>query len=100
MHGSDPQIVRSAMDVQKAHDFLHACCFEKSLPLAISKKDRKLMKASMNVLCWLLGHEHNQDFNVTLAAMEEAFKKAGVECTVLPTAMTPEERARWEAEQN
>lgn len=48
-------------EIQRAHDILVAF-IQGDVPCNMTKEQKDLMTSSCDVLCWILGHEHNKTF--------------------------------------
>ena len=70
-------------EIQYSHDLLSAL-LHNELPIpvedVIEMDDETMMEmsASLNVLCWLLGHDNSQ-FRDNILRLEEALDNAGIE---------------------
>lgn len=78
------EIVRTAAELQRAHDTLVNVVCIKDLQDALLAHDPeretslKCMKAAADVLCWALGHDHNVNFEENLRGLEEAMRDLGL----------------------
>lgn len=72
--------LRAALEIQRAHDMLKGIAIGE-IPIAFGGPDAELQRAMMfsalDVLCWVLRHDHNTEFATNLDALEEAAAKAG-----------------------
>lgn len=82
---SKNEIVRSAEQLQRAHDLLVTVLFDKQLQQELMGEDdpeRRLsfeaINASASVLCWVLGHP-NHNFAHNLIRLEARVVAAGYE---------------------
>lgn len=75
---SDQSPVRTlpADDIQRAHDVLHAQVTGE-VPFVLDESARPLMHAALDALCWVLGHEHNENFGRSLAKIERELAARG-----------------------
>jgi hypothetical protein len=81
---AQPKIVRTADEVQRAHDILVEAMINGELCAVAFKGagallDLECVKANVDVLCWLLGHNHNRTFTNNLSTVETACEIAGYE---------------------
>lgn len=68
-------------EVQFAHDVLKLILqhdLGDEIDLDLDEETEREMAASMNVLCWILGHD-NTSFKNNMVALEQELAKAGVE---------------------
>lgn len=72
-------IVRTPLEVQRAHDLLTGLLLDDRLRALVSKDTEHALIAAADALCWLLGHEHNRNFEQNLEAIELAMRRLGVE---------------------
>jgi len=61
--------MKTQSDIQKAHDQLTAILLGE-VPNPFPAESKPLMQANCDVLCWLLGCEHNKTFATNLAKAE------------------------------
>jgi len=94
-----PAIVRTQDEVQYAHDLFHALVL-KDIDLNVPADLLAKMASMLDVLCWLLGHNDNKHFERLLTVLKKEMARRGITVTKAPYPMTPEEYARWQAEQN
>jgi len=75
---AQPEIVKTAQEVQRAHDLLiEIILAENRNPLQLGQDEIDDIKAYTTVLCWLLGHQYNTVFEDNLHMLEEGLKKLG-----------------------
>lgn len=78
------KIVRSANEIERAHDILFSVVCVRKLRNAVFAQDPdketsiKCMKAAADVLCWLLGHTHS-NFEENMSGLEEVLVGLGCE---------------------
>lgn len=71
------ETMRTLMEVQKAHDTLIAIILaEVPCPDFLTSDQAK---ALCDVLCWVLRHEHNQHFTLTLSMLDRFLARRGYE---------------------
>jgi hypothetical protein len=72
--------IRDAAEIQRAHDMLYAIVVEK-LPLGTppGPELEQAMRDSLDVLCWVLCHEHNSTFAKDLEGIARCLKLQGIE---------------------
>lgn len=74
-----PPATRDAMEVQRAHDALNNIITGTVDIGEIPPLDRNLLRASLEVLCWVLQHDHNTAFAEHLKELRDAIREAGYE---------------------
>jgi hypothetical protein len=74
--------LRDASEIQRAHDILKNIVLEE-IPV---KVDQAPLYASLDVLCWVLRHDHNHTFADNLDGVEEAALAAGFMVAPRPDA--------------
>lgn len=76
---AQPIFQKTAAEVQRAHDLLVGIIVDDELRALMlnHRDDLKLVSAATDVLCWLLGHAHNQEFAKNLEAFERAMLQQG-----------------------
>ena len=63
--------VRPRVEIQRAHDLLTAIALDERLRRDLFEPGRlQIVKASLDALCWVLHHDHNQTLALTLEALE------------------------------
>lgn len=85
-----PAIVRSAAEVQRAHDRLVAIVTG-DVDVGLGPTELNYAVCNLDVLCWLLGHEHNQTFHNNLQLIDEQFTARGIQEKKAPFPMTAAE---------
>ena len=82
-NGKTPHVLPVGIhEVQYCHDILHSV-LSNGLPrpvediIGLDEGDMSDMAASLNVLCWLLGHE-GSSFLTNILLLEEALNDAGI----------------------
>jgi hypothetical protein len=65
--------MKSQDEIQIAHDRLIGILLGEA-PVSINEKTRQIMTANVDVLCWVLNHDHNETFanNLEWAKRETA----------------------------
>ena len=84
------EILRDADDVQRAHDLL-AAIITREINLPLEGETETALHTALDVLCWLLRHDHNTAFAGNLEALRAALAKAGIVEKRLPRLMTSDE---------
>jgi hypothetical protein len=70
---------RDVNEIQRAHDVLVSLVLdEKLLKATVAEDSRHLVVPTLNVLCWILNHEHNNRFADDLAVLERQLDALGV----------------------
>src|SRR5438128_2213384 len=64
-------------EVQRAHDILHSVVTG-AMPAPFGGAVANHCHASLDVLCWVLGHDHNKSFANNLAAIERELTERGL----------------------
>jgi hypothetical protein len=68
--------MRDVAEVQRAHDIFWSQVTG-ATPFVFADRDRKLARAVLDVLCWVLRHDHCDGFPRTLADLEAGLAKKG-----------------------
>jgi hypothetical protein len=75
-----PELERSRDEIQHAHDVLAFIVTTPKLRKALVKEDAvDRLTAALDVLCWMLRHDHNRTFASNLARLENAMATMGCE---------------------
>jgi hypothetical protein len=85
---------RDALEIQRAHDILTAVITELPLRHAVlgwNEEALRRLMASADALCWVLGHEHNQNFAERLVRIEADLAQQGLGLVDTGTLQTPAE---------
>lgn len=61
--------MRSQEEIQRAHDLIVSGLLQKPEPV-FDPRDLPMAKASADVLCWVLNHDHNGNFQENLTGLE------------------------------
>lgn len=69
--------MRSQEEVQAAHDRLVAILLGE-LPNPFANTPQPMLAAAVDVLCWILRHEHNPHFENNLALIDQFFFERGL----------------------
>lgn len=85
--------MRSYDDVQKAHDTLWAVIADE-IDVGFSDDEKKLVMAQLDVLCWVLKHDHVQAFAENLELVEQLVAKSGFRLTKLPIPLLSQRLGR------
>jgi len=96
----ESKIIRSEREVQDAHDmFAMNCLHPETLGNALNPMQWLRAEAYADAMCWLLGHEHSDEFGDLLKLVTEEMERAGVEIVEFEKPMTIEEaRAEFRKE--
>ena len=68
--------VRDSEEIQKAHDALSAI-IAGEVPDPFEGGERETCVAALDVLCWILRHDHNPAFAENLAKVDAFLKERG-----------------------
>ena len=73
--------MRSQREVQLAHDMLVSLLLgpKERLERIVDTDKAHLMIAAVDVLCWILHHDHNVTFATNLADVEYLLREEGIE---------------------
>lgn len=71
-----PIRLRAAVEIQRAHDILHGQVTGE-VPFVLDESARPLIRAALDVLCWVLRHDHANGFPRSLADVERGLLVAG-----------------------
>lgn len=74
---AETQKVKSEIDIQKAHDLLIG--FLTETIVVDEPLETEMLTASCDVLCWVLGHDHNDTFELNMAKLKDMAVEAGYE---------------------
>lgn len=82
--------MKSRDDIQRAHDTLVAQVTGE-VPFLFDESARLPMRAALDVLCWVLGHDHNVSFAHVLENLDAGLRDLGYELkrADAPAAVTP-----------
>lgn len=84
--------VRNPLEVQQAHDLLYQLVVD-----GLGKKTGananhiKTLHSWLDVLCWVLGHGHNDSFEENITAIQEHLASLGYDLVLYPRIMQPDE---------
>jgi hypothetical protein len=68
--------MRSPDEIQQAHDRLHPLVTgEVLLPLGVG--EQQALRAALDVLCWVLDHDHNRTFSTNLVLLDQMLQSRG-----------------------
>jgi len=83
--------MKSPLEIQRAHDQLVGIVLQE-VPLPIDVSEHRLMRAALDVLCWVLDHDHNVAFAENLTMLEERCREIGFALPPLhqPSTALPE----------
>jgi hypothetical protein len=65
-------MMRDENEIQRAHDILVAVITKQTPAIRMDEMSRQGMHAAIDVLCWVLRHDHNSHFPDNLAKIEDA----------------------------
>lgn len=70
--------MQNEMEVQRAHDMLHGIVMgEVPVPFKHSDPQWQALCATLDVLCWVLGHDHNTNFVDNIRKIEKHYADLG-----------------------
>jgi hypothetical protein len=70
--------LRAPEEIQAAHDRLTAIVLNE-VPNPFTNTPQEVLTASLDVLCWVLHHDHNPNFERNLAAVDSFFAASGLQ---------------------
>lgn len=73
--------MKTEAEIQKAHDILASIILGNVKGLTLPSASKAAVHCAADVLCWVLGHDHNKTFGKNLEALELAISKLGYELT-------------------
>lgn len=73
-----PEIIHSPNEILEAHDLLVSILRGEVKGLDLDDDEKAQMMAHANVLCWLLGHDHNRSFAIDLASLRREVERRGL----------------------
>jgi hypothetical protein len=68
--------MKSEAEITRAHDILVGVIL-KELPMELEGRIKMLMRAQADVLCWVLEHDHNNNFQRNFEAIVKVAEAAG-----------------------
>jgi hypothetical protein len=68
--------MKSQSEIQRAHDLISPV-LTGEMHVTFEGDTSRLLRAACDVLCWVLDHDHNQNFAINLTAIEAELLKAG-----------------------
>jgi len=68
--------IRDTVEIQRAHDILWSQHMGET-PFVLSDDARPFVHAALDVLCWVLRHEHSDGFTKSLADIEHGLAAGG-----------------------
>jgi hypothetical protein len=69
-------VMRDWHEIQRSHDLLQALLAGDIPGLLVEPQGA--FHAAMDVLCWVLGHDHNPAFAENLEQIEQEFERRGI----------------------
>ncbi len=78
--GAQPSFARTADEVQQVHDLFTALLLGE-IGIRLPDTVRTSVHSVADFTCWLLGHDHSDNFATNLEAIQKIVKKAGYEVT-------------------
>ena len=69
-------MIRSEEKIQMAHDILWAV-HRGEVTIPLDSESKRAIHTALDVLCWVLKHEHNTSFADNLFLLSEAISDAG-----------------------
>jgi hypothetical protein len=76
-----PMPMRTREETVRAHDLLVQLLLDDELRGMIEPAVLERIQWHADVLCWMLHHDHNQNFAINLAALETSLAGLGFELT-------------------
>jgi hypothetical protein len=73
--------LRTADELQRAHDILASLVLDERMMRFVcpTLRDTQNVIATLNVLCWVLKHDHNPNFGEMIDRLEAALRELGVQ---------------------
>jgi len=69
--------MRDPVEIQRAHDLLIPVLLGE-IELPIDEADKRSLQAAVDVLCWVLRHDHNDAFATNLKRIERLARAQGL----------------------
>ena len=70
--------MRTRKEVKRAHDLMAAVIsVDIEIPRALDQEHCTILIHALDVLCWVLGHNENDKFNIILFAIEDEAAHTG-----------------------
>lgn len=82
-----PTFARTPDEVQRAHDQLVAIVLGE-IDVGFDADEKRVACANLDVLCWMLGHKHNETFARNMANLAEELAARGIVETKAPRLLT------------
>lgn len=72
-------MIRTEDEVQKAHDVFWEFCHNEKLRAEVARTPRQLeiLNRTLDVLCWMLRHDHNENFDRFMGGLMGAAEAGG-----------------------
>ncbi len=77
MNDATTSRLRSFEEIQRAHDRLHAIV-NGEIPSPFNEEAAVIVVASLDVLCWVLHHDHNTTFADNMLEIDEMLARNGI----------------------
>ena len=81
--------LRDSEEIQFAHDLLHHIVNNEKR-FSLLYEQRIAITSSLDVLCWVLNHEHNPDFADNLRKLKQQLESHGYKIFTSSTPFDPE----------
>jgi hypothetical protein len=85
--GDDP--MRTGDEIQRAHDILTAMILQREIVARLDDETRRVVTRSIDVLCWVLRHDHNESFQGMLEVIDAHMAAMGLELHRYPEMQYP-----------
>jgi len=69
--------MRTREEVQRAHDILAGLILKPDIAARLDEDARRLIVMNLDVLCWVLCHDHNLSFPGMLKVIEDSMTAMG-----------------------
>jgi hypothetical protein len=86
--------IRTEAEIQRAHDLLSLVLLDPVTGQTVDPNTQATMMHNLDVLCWVLHHDHNETFPKNLAQLEDDLARAGVTLQEYPDG---EARRRYQS---
>lgn len=85
---------RGGEEIQLAHDQIATLILADLPGVVVTEENKKNMALALDVLCWVLDHNHNVTFAGNLETIKRTLEAAGYRVARLPRPMKPDEARR------
>jgi len=81
--------MRDREEIQRAHDILAALVLQPEIGPRLDQEARRVLVINLDVLCWVLRHDHNVSFPGMLEVIEAQLELLGIQIGRHPEMQYP-----------